>query len=146
MRQFNKLLDYLAIFSLSGMFILILIQVVMRYVFDMPLIWSEELARICLVWVAFIGAIIGMREGRHIDITVVVDNVPVKARKYIMFLSKAISSTFLVALTYYGVGFVAMNMTQASPVLNITMGVVYLCLPLASVGMLYFLLFPQRRV
>ena len=43
------------------------LQVFMRYVLNMPLIWSEEFARYLFVWVAFIGAGYGVRRGIHIS-------------------------------------------------------------------------------
>ena len=41
-----------------GMFLCVFVQVVLRYVFDRPLVWSDELARYLFVWCAFLGWVI----------------------------------------------------------------------------------------
>ena len=42
------------ILGLSAMFLILLAQVIMRYVFSRPLTWSEEAARLMFVYVSFI--------------------------------------------------------------------------------------------
>ena len=46
--------------------------VVSRYVFDHPLIWSDELASILFLWLAMLGAVIALRRGEHMRMTAVV--------------------------------------------------------------------------
>lgn len=43
-------------------------QVVFRYVLSAPLIWSEEIARLCFVWLTFLGAAILAHRGEHIAV------------------------------------------------------------------------------
>lgn len=57
-----------AVFFLSLTFVLVLLQVVTRYVFSNPLPWTEELARFALVWLTFISA--GFVMARRLHITV----------------------------------------------------------------------------
>ena len=45
-----------------AMLILLVIQVVCRYVLNMPLAWSEEICRLLYIAVSFIGAAIATRE------------------------------------------------------------------------------------
>ena len=40
------------------MFLCVFAQVVLRYGFDSPLVWSDELARYLFVWCAFLGWVI----------------------------------------------------------------------------------------
>ena len=37
--------------------LLVVLQVVARYVFDRPLFWTDELARYCYVWLSFVAAV-----------------------------------------------------------------------------------------
>lgn len=137
-RFINKALDIFAVLLLSFIFLLIIVQVVMRYVFNSPLVWSEELARYTMVWLAFIGSVIAMRNGEHIDITVVVNALPVRIKHHVIIISKVISTIFLVMLIYLGFQMVILNSSQTSPANNIPMGLVYLCIPLSALGMLFF--------
>ena len=47
------------------------LQVIMRYVFDAPLQWPEELTQILLVWMTFIAAVGLSRQGLHIRVEIV---------------------------------------------------------------------------
>ena len=44
-RAATRIVDALAIASFTGMFACVLAQVVLRYGFDRPLVWSDELAK-----------------------------------------------------------------------------------------------------
>ena len=47
------------------------VHVIARYVFGSPFQWSEEAARLALVWMTFISAAYVMAEGRHIAVDMV---------------------------------------------------------------------------
>lgn len=49
---------------------LLLIQVICRYCFHMPLAWAEELIRYSYIGVSFMGAIVATRERSHITIDI----------------------------------------------------------------------------
>jgi len=78
--KFNKFLDYLGVATVSVVLILVVLQVTMRYIFNAPLTWSEELAVFALVWLSFVGSVICMRDHEHIEIEILVDNLPAKIR------------------------------------------------------------------
>ena len=46
-----------------------------------PLIWSDELARYLMVWLAFIGWILASRRRSHIRITLVIERLPPPFRR-----------------------------------------------------------------
>src|SRR6201993_2536131 len=43
--------------------------VVWRYVLDLPLVWSGELAAILFLWLVSLGAVIALRRGEHMRMT-----------------------------------------------------------------------------
>ena len=45
--------------------------VVSRFVFDRPLIWSDEIASLLFLWLAMLGAAIALRRGAHMRLTTV---------------------------------------------------------------------------
>ena len=51
-------LRWLTAALLSVVVVVTLLQIVLRYAFNAPLIWSEELARFLTVWMTFLGAAI----------------------------------------------------------------------------------------
>src|SRR6476661_2087357 len=46
--------------------------VVARYVFNRPLVWSDELASVLFLWLAMFGAVIALRRGEHMRLTALV--------------------------------------------------------------------------
>ena len=51
--------------------IILLIGVVARFVFDSPLVWSDEIASLLFLWLAMLGAAIALRRGVHMRLTTV---------------------------------------------------------------------------
>jgi TRAP-type C4-dicarboxylate transport system permease small subunit len=51
-------------------------QVVARYILHASLTWSEELARICMVCLVFLGAALLVRRHDHLSVTALVDLLP----------------------------------------------------------------------
>ncbi len=60
----------------------IALQVVMRYVFKHALSWSEELALLAFSWAALGGLALGVREGFHVRLTLLLDPLPAGARAW----------------------------------------------------------------
>lgn len=52
---YNSLEAHLLVISLAFTTLLIFVQVVMRYVFNNSLSWSEELARYVFIWQIWLG-------------------------------------------------------------------------------------------
>lgn len=68
--------------AISIMLACIALQVVMRYVFKQALSWSEELAILMFAWAALGGLALGVREGFHVRLTLVLDQLPERARPW----------------------------------------------------------------
>ena len=66
--------------ALAIMLACIALQVVMRYVFGNALSWSEELAILMFAWAALGGLALGVREGFHVRLTLILDVLPARAR------------------------------------------------------------------
>ncbi|WMS43497.1 TRAP transporter small permease [Acuticoccus sp. MNP-M23] len=78
--------------------ILTLAQIFFRFVLDSPLIWSEELARLLIVWITFIGAAVACWDGRHLNIDVGFGALPLVARSVVRLINAALSVGFCILL------------------------------------------------
>lgn len=117
---------------LAIMTVLIVAQVVLRYVFNAPLTWSEELARILFIYLTFmgIGAAYGRRRHMFVDSFVVL--LPLSIRKVLEYLVVGVASIFLLAIlivTARSMGEL-FRMELTTPVLELSMAFVYLTIPL----------------
>jgi len=62
----DKLDELFLIAGTLAMGFALTLQIIMRYVFNSPLVWSEEFARYIYIWICFIGVGYGVRKNLHI--------------------------------------------------------------------------------
>ena len=96
-------------------------QVLARYVFEVALHWTEEVAAICMVWAVYTGASLCVRERYHIRILFAVQSLPEKTGRIVIFAADlfwAFFSLFMmrVSLDYLEV---LWKFTSRSPSLGI---------------------------
>lgn len=69
--QLGKILeDYLLVVILVALIALATTQIIMRNLFDAGFVWSDELLRLLVLWLAMAAAIAAARDDRHIAIDV----------------------------------------------------------------------------
>lgn len=118
---------YICIFLMSLMAVLIFVQVVMRYVIQSSLSWSEELARYVFIWLIYIGVSYGAKQMKHLRIDAGLYLFPKKIRPYIIVIGDVLFlafSVFIVA-TSYTVVKKQIFLGQSSPALGIPMYIIY---------------------
>ncbi|MCJ7830675.1 MAG: TRAP transporter small permease subunit, partial [Desulfobacterales bacterium] len=78
--------------SLFGVIVaLTILQVFFRFALDSPLIWSEELARLLLVWVTFLGAAVICWDGTHLNVDTLFMKIPPKLRRFVRLFNAAVA-------------------------------------------------------
>lgn len=110
-RYIDKLEEILLVLMFIFMVLIIFVQVIMRYVFNNSLAWSEELGKFLFVWLSWVGISIGAKSGEHIKITLLIDKMPAPIAKAMNVLSELIVIGICAVTTYYGIKLVS---TQAS--------------------------------
>lgn len=134
----NNLEEYLCTFLLSVMAFTVLLQVLTRFIFDMPLRWTEELSIYILAWVSFLGASVGIKRWAHIGVEAFVVLLPQRMQRYAKLLSLALCMVFFFIMFFFGLGIVQKQFTtgQVSPAMRIPMYVAYLSVPIGGGFML----------
>lgn len=99
----------------------ILIQVVMRYVFNNAPHWTEEVAAIAMVWAVYMGAALCVRERFHIRIMFAVLWAPEKTGRVLMVTADALWAGFSVFMLWVNVQYLAVlwKYTSRTPSLGI---------------------------
>ncbi|MCT4607332.1 MAG: TRAP transporter small permease [Marinisporobacter sp.] len=98
----DKIEDTVLIIMFMGMVGIIFFQVIMRYVFNNSLTWSEELGKFLFVWLSWVGISIGHRRKEHIRITLLVDKLPYKLKQLAEALTELILIIICGITLYYG--------------------------------------------
>ena len=94
-------------------------QVFARYVGGSPFQWSEELARLALIWMTFISASFVMAEGRHIAVDMVTTRIGKRGKLLIECLSYAVIAGACLLLLIGGARFVWYVGKVGSPALGV---------------------------
>lgn len=92
MNKFNTLfrgIEVLIALFLAVMIALVFINVVLRYGFSMGFAWSEEISRLCFIYLVYLGAIGAMRDNQHLIIDSILTRIPPRAQKAIFLLVQA---------------------------------------------------------
>ncbi|SDH93436.1 TRAP transporter large permease subunit [Propionivibrio dicarboxylicus] len=74
--------------------------VVSRYVFHMPIVWSDELASMLFLWLSMLGAVVALRRGAHMRMTAVVSKLSKDRQVFVETFSVVASLAFLLLFFY----------------------------------------------
>ncbi len=117
--------------------------VISRYVFNQPIFWTDEFARILLIWSIFIGAAMGFRKGTstaHIGMDYFVSRLPQRAKKIAVRFGWLVNMFFCVLILIIGTRFFIQTISFRTAALDISKGFIHVCLPIFGVMMLVFLI------
>lgn len=146
----TTVLEYLSMVCVATMAVLVIAQVVLRYVFNDPLTWSEEMARIVFIYLSFLGIGAAYGRRRHMSIDALIILLPARMRKAVQFSVVGIASAFLLAV----IMLTARSMVElhrmeiTTPALDFPMAFVYLVIPLglsALIAQMWMDLFKERK-
>ena len=132
---------------MAGIALTTFVQVVSRYAFNLPLQWSEEVARFFLVWVTFVGSGTLLRDATgHPKVDTLEQSVSSRARSVLAAVSRALILIGCLAMAWGGVRMVALQWAQTSPSTEVSMGIVYLCIPAGALLGVLWALVPSRAL
>lgn len=122
---FYRFLEWLLIFFLAAMAVMVFLNVVLRYGFNSGLNVSDELSRYFFVWLTFIGAVVAFREHGHLGVETLVMLFGRKGRIICMILSNIIIIG-VSAIFFWGTWKQApINASMMSPVTKLPMIWIY---------------------
>lgn len=134
------------ILGLSAMFLILLAQVIMRYVFSRPLTWSEEAARFIFVYVSFIGISYAYRQKGHIRMEVVVNLFPQAVRRGLEVLINLGTIALFCYMIPFSFRFIGIQVGVKATATHIPMSIVYTALPLGMALSCVRLLISSLRI
>jgi TRAP-type C4-dicarboxylate transport system permease small subunit len=134
-----RVLQFAITVLIAVMIVPVTLQIASRFVELIPrYIWTEEVARFCLIWLVMLGATIAVRDGSHFDVDVLPS--PTTSRGKAVGRMIVHVSIFLMALIFagYGWSFAQFGYIQNSEMTGINMLTMYIAWPLAGITWLLF--------
>ena len=98
-------------------------------VFDLPSIrffWVEEIGELCLAWMSFIGAAIGIRKGIHFSVQMITDRLPARVRLAVFTIHYLLIAAFGALVAVFGWRVAELNSQSWSPALDLNLRWLYL--------------------
>jgi len=138
--RFDKILLKLIEISVSSllalMFIIVMTSIFFRYIINLPIFWTEELARYIMFYMVMLGSAVAFREERHPALLFIIQKFPIRFVKVWNLIKDAIIIIILIIIFKEGY-FMALNETiTKSPALRISFFWIYLALPIGALLMI----------
>ena len=118
-------------YVLSGLLIVIavvmMLQVIMRYVFNASLSWAEEASRYAFVWSALISIGYTIKENSILKVDTLVEALPAGLKRLMITLINVSVTLFFGFLLYHSIPAIqrVIRTGQTSPALKIPLGWIY---------------------
>lgn len=93
-----KLVEILMASFLALMVVLFFVNVILRYFFSSGMVWSEEVARLCFIYLVYLGAVGAFRDNRHLGMQTILERAPGKTQKVLYVLVQLIIIWVMVLL------------------------------------------------
>jgi C4-dicarboxylate transporter DctQ subunit len=144
----NNISKYIAVIGISTGVSLTFINVVARYIFNHSITWASELSVYMFLWGIFFGSVYCFKENSHISIGILVESINKKIAKQIMIFTNIITFAFLVAVAYYGYGYLELviDLEETSIDLEIPMWIPYLVIPVSFAFSAYVVLIALSKL
>jgi TRAP-type C4-dicarboxylate transport system permease small subunit len=110
----------------------IALQVVMRYVFGRTPSWTEELAVLMFSWTVMGGLALGVREGFHVRLDVLIKLAPSAGRPWAERAVEALTAAFGFYLAWSGLRFVDMTGGSVSAAIGFPIEILHAMAPVAG--------------
>ncbi|MFA1822770.1 TRAP transporter small permease [Virgibacillus oceani] len=134
-----KILTYLCIIVITGLTVIVFVQVISRLIqFSFP--GGEELARLLIVWLTFLGSSLAIHEKMHLAVNFFVKRAKEKSQKVIYFTVNVLMIIFFGIIVIYGFSLTMGAMSTTSSTLQMPMGLFYLPIPLSGLFSIYFIM------
>ena len=144
MKRLNRILAALETAAAGSLVIavcvVVLLQVLMRYLFAYPNPWSEELSRFCFIWASLLGASLAVEQRAHFGFDQVTKKLAPHTKRAVEAFARAVVLLFSVVLIATGIALMDLTQGERSAALNLPVALVYAAAPVSGVLMAIHLL------
>lgn len=109
----------ISILCLSAMLITVILQVLMRELFDFPLVGAEEFVRYLMIWIVLFPLAFTLREGGHIAMVELRDMLPKPLRNGLSFTSDVCSLVVFAIVSWSSMSVIIENPNNTTATLQI---------------------------
>lgn len=105
------------------LFVIVMAGIISRTVFNSPFTWTEEAARLCFIWLVFLGISYGTKYDKHINVTIILDKMPKKVSAAFTIFWDLVALAVFLWVSFYGVKYIMYMSGTATSVLRFDQGI-----------------------
>ena len=121
----------IGVLLLAALVIVVSAGIVVRYVFNSPFSWTEELVTLFFIWISFLGAAVASARHKHVVVDFLSAKISPSAKTVIGIVSDILTMAFLI-MVIIGSVILLPQMFHGSTALNIPKSVYYLAVLVSS--------------
>lgn len=121
----ERLTGYVLYILVGFMVVVVFLQVIFRFILHASLPWSEEASRYIMIWIALLGASVGLRHKAHIGVEALFNYLGTAKRRLFSLLIGFVQVYFFCAMIFYACNILKVVIKQKSPAMEISMGLPY---------------------
>lgn len=133
----NTIIDNLVNILLFLMFLVVMLEVISRYVMREPFFWTDELARYLMFYMVMLGSSVALREERHPALLFIIEKFSKRIKNLWLTIVDIMIGILLVIIFKEGLSMAIDALSMKTPALRVSFFWVYLALPIGSLLMLY---------
>ncbi len=131
-RVFDRVMEVIAAILLVALLVTVTLGIVTRALGE-PLIWTDEVSRFLMLWVAVTGWILASRRRAHIRIRFFHDMLPARGWRSTEALMQLAMAVFGGLITWYSIHLVQSNYDLEATTVPLSMGLLYAPMVLAGI-------------
>ena len=114
-----KPIEFASALLLVVIVVMLLVGVVARYVFSIPIVWIDEVVSLSFLWLAMLGTAIAMHRNEHLRLTLFLEMMPERIRGFVHALALVAIAAFLIALIHPAITYAEDEWFVKTPALNL---------------------------
>lgn len=114
------------------------LQIVYRYLFNSPLIWTDEMSRLAFCWFTFTGSALASYEKKHLEVSYFYNKFSLKWQKIVDFFITLIVFIFSLLVLYAVVQQMIQGATMRSASTRMPLMIFPLSLLLGFIGITFY--------
>lgn len=103
LRAADRVLVGVLVAAVGAMVAVVSAQVALRYGLNRSIDWADEIGRLAFVWSIFLAIPLGVRDGAHIGIDLLVDKLPPFGRSALRRAGAALAAAMMLAICWAAV-------------------------------------------
>jgi TRAP-type C4-dicarboxylate transport system permease small subunit len=132
------IVDWICLGLMAALVVDVFLGVFSRYVMHATFQWYDEVARLCFVWMVFLGAAVAVRRGAHFRLHLLIDRFGPRLRRVTDLGVALVVLLFGVVLVAGGVAMYPVARRQVSDSLELSMLWFHGALPVGGALMILF--------